>query len=462
VYKFAVGNKAHTGANTPSAPPGPKNPGDRLHFANLSNFFFKKVASSCHQLPVVARCCPSKSRQEALASNLLKTRCIIDQGRKKAARKGMRTMRKLRSDRYEAQIGKDFCNKLYEMLLEPNADLKNIQTQCPPWKTGPNKGQPPTLRTLLNITARARAEKLLEQMQDAGEILVTARLQAPQVLNVSPNILTNQICNLLAQEILEKTVKGEDPRIRASLFRLLLSHQKIQVERMRWERLNVQDIYTWYTQLGPHKQDYDRVFSKEYPDAVRSLGMRIYGEEWGEIPKPIRLNNGKVVYPEGTGPQDWAEYQPKFPPEPGHASRQPRPKQKPEEHPAKEPANPPPVPPPTQELTSPPSTLETPATPEPTAVPEPPTMEPPLPSAQDIQVSPPVQPQTAVPVNSDSCTLTPPVPEYEWLPRPGSKCYIDYYPMTWPEIAETFRKMKKHKETSKMQAKAAGRLIRRG
>lgn len=211
-------------------------------------------------------------------------------------------MRKPRSDSYEAQLSVTELDTLHQSLQQPNVNLKQLQAQLPAWRSGPHQGEKPTIRTLQNIATRLRAEELLLEMEAAGEILKTAQHQAPSVLNAAPTRFLNQICGLLAQEILEKTVKREDPCVRACLIRLLLRQQEIMVAKMKYQRQTAEDFDRWYREAGPGQQILENQIDADYSERIQSLGRAIFGDDWDPAPSPIQL-----VTPESSGKDEKAQ-----------------------------------------------------------------------------------------------------------------------------------------------------------
>jgi len=155
------------------------------------------------------------------------------------------------------------------------------------------------------VAARARAQKLLDDMEDAGEILQAAQEDAPPAINAAPRRFLNPIFNLLAQEVLEQTAKRGDARTRASFIRLLLRHEEMRVERMRYQRCTVEDFAQWYRELGPGKEILDRQFSLNMARIYDKLGLLMYGECWDDDPRD--LLDGRIFYPPPMPPQESSE-----------------------------------------------------------------------------------------------------------------------------------------------------------
>lgn len=190
-------------------------------------------------------------------------------------------MKKRRADSYEVQLSPDELQILHAALLQPDANFSEIQASAVPWRSGPFTGAKPCVRTLCSIASRLRLENLMSEISSTSHAVraTTAQMRDDPDMGVDPNRLMEKICVLLAQEILEKTVKREDPHARACLVRLLLRQQKFIFEQRKFQKLSVQLVSDWYWN-GPGKAFIEKQKARNRGQLIEKLGRAMFGEHW--------------------------------------------------------------------------------------------------------------------------------------------------------------------------------------
>lgn len=150
---------------------------------------------------------------------------------------------KPRSDSYEAALSDEQREELHALLSQPDLSLAAVRKLCPPWKDGPHDGAPPSIETLSKIGLRLRREQMLLNVEAKAKLMEAVRAQAKTHASEmqSGQTLEEMIdvaCDLVGQEVLQKTMEDTDPKNRTAALRALLKRadQKLNRELFTLDR----------------------------------------------------------------------------------------------------------------------------------------------------------------------------------------------------------------------------------
>jgi hypothetical protein len=147
---------------------------------------------------------------------------------------------KPRSDSYEATLTDEQREELHAWLSQPDLSLAEVRRLAPKWAGGPHDGSPPSIATLSGIGSRLRQEAMLLNVEATAKLMEAVRqkvgahsreLQSEQSLEQT----LDTVCDLVGQEVLQKTLEREDPKNRTAALRALLKRadQKLTDRRVK-------------------------------------------------------------------------------------------------------------------------------------------------------------------------------------------------------------------------------------
>ncbi len=141
--------------------------------------------------------------------------------------------KKLRADSYLQRLSAEDLESLRACLSLP-VPLVLMREQAPKWVGGPFDGNPPGLETIRVIWQAMRQVEVLRNME-ADNLLLTATRERAKALGLDGDEqLLDSILTLVGQEVLKKTLSGEDPKNRTAAAQMLLkrSDQKRDSRRI--------------------------------------------------------------------------------------------------------------------------------------------------------------------------------------------------------------------------------------
>jgi hypothetical protein len=147
---------------------------------------------------------------------------------------------KPRPDSYEATLSQEQREDLHALLSQPDLSLAAVRLLCPKWSRGPRDGSLPSIRALSEIGARLRRERMLLDVDATAKLMEAVRSQVKlrrKELASGESIeeTLDLVCDVVGQEVLQKTVEGADPKNRTAALRALLKRadQKILDRRVK-------------------------------------------------------------------------------------------------------------------------------------------------------------------------------------------------------------------------------------
>jgi hypothetical protein len=147
---------------------------------------------------------------------------------------------KPRSDSYEAALTEEQREELHALLLSPELSLSAVRKLAPVWPCGPRDGAKPSIGNLSQIAARLRREQMLLNVEAKAKLMEAVRAQAKShAVEMGSGQTLEQLidvaCDLVGQEVLQKTMAEEDPKNRTAALRALLKRadQKLVDRRIR-------------------------------------------------------------------------------------------------------------------------------------------------------------------------------------------------------------------------------------
>lgn len=150
---------------------------------------------------------------------------------------------KPRPDSYEAALSDEQREELHALLLSQDLSLAAVRLLAPAWVGGSRDGLKPSIATLSEIGARLRREQMLLNVEAKAKLMEAVRKQAKThaVELTSGQTLEEMIdmaCDLVGQEVLQKTMEDVDPKNRTAALRALLKRadQKLNRELFTLDR----------------------------------------------------------------------------------------------------------------------------------------------------------------------------------------------------------------------------------
>jgi len=150
---------------------------------------------------------------------------------------------KPRSDSYEASLTEEQREELHALLSQPDLSLAQVRLLAPAWGSGPRDGAKPSITNLSQIFSRLRREAMLLNVEAKAKLMEAVRAQAKSHASEmeSGQTLEEMIdiaCDLVGQEVLQKTMADEDPKNRTAALRALLKRadQKLNREVLSLDR----------------------------------------------------------------------------------------------------------------------------------------------------------------------------------------------------------------------------------
>ncbi len=178
--------------------------------------------------------------------------------------------------------------------MQPGANFAQIQATLPPWRSGQFAGSLPTLRTLQNIAARLRLDSFLADISTNSQALAAINNETAShpTLSGHPTLLLDNICAVIQHELLDNTLKRQSTRDRSALLRLLLRHEEVNLQRLKFQRLTVAQIDKWYWN-GPGKEMLEEADDDYGEDRFDKIGELLYGKLWNSPPNRGPLTQTK-------------------------------------------------------------------------------------------------------------------------------------------------------------------------
>lgn len=145
------------------------------------------------------------------------------------------TPKRQRPDSYEASLTADELEQLHLLLSDRSLSLADVQKEIPRHRGGRLDGKVPSTKTLSTIARRLRTESVLSQVEAVAKMMEAVRKKATPALPAQSEATLDIVCDLVGQEVIEKTVSGIDGAGRTKAARILLKRadQKRLDERLK-------------------------------------------------------------------------------------------------------------------------------------------------------------------------------------------------------------------------------------
>lgn len=127
-----------------------------------------------------------------------------------------------RPDSYEASLSEEELEQLHALLLDRSLSLDDVKKVAPPHRGGRYDGQLPSTKTLGVIATRLRTDDMLLKIEASAKMMQAVRSKATKACPGQNEEVLDAICDLVGQEVIEKTVAGVDPKNRTAAARILL------------------------------------------------------------------------------------------------------------------------------------------------------------------------------------------------------------------------------------------------
>jgi hypothetical protein len=186
-------------------------------------------------------------------------------------------MNKLRCDSYEAQLTQREREKLFEKLLRPGVNIRRLIRTLPPWRTGPKKGEPPSYRRLLEISARLRAEQLASKIEANSTIIEKIQDKLLKTARFTSRDNLKAFCSLLSQELIANDLDNFPSSARLKAAQILQKNEDQNLACAKFKRDTCKLFIEWYEDERARRILAGREAAAE---KLEMLGKLIYGEEW--------------------------------------------------------------------------------------------------------------------------------------------------------------------------------------
>lgn len=133
-----------------------------------------------------------------------------------------KSSKKQRANSYEAGLSDEELQLLHTLCLERSLSLVDMQRAAPSHKGGALDGKQPSLDTISKIATRLRTEQVMVEIDAAEKIMEAARQKAKALPPAEREQTLDAICDLIGNEVIQKTVAGLDAKNRTAAARLLL------------------------------------------------------------------------------------------------------------------------------------------------------------------------------------------------------------------------------------------------
>src|SRR4051812_22464202 len=97
-----------------------------------------------------------------------------------------------------------------------------VRASAPRHRGGEFDGSLPSTKTLSKIATRLRTDQVLVEVEAAQKLMEAVRGKAKALPAVEREETLDAICDLVGNEVIQKTVAGLDPKNRTAAARLLL------------------------------------------------------------------------------------------------------------------------------------------------------------------------------------------------------------------------------------------------
>lgn len=189
---------------------------------------------------------------------------------------------KRRDDSYEESLSDEHREQLYAVCSQQGLSLAAMRKLCPAWGRGPREGAQPSVRCVSEIAARLRREEMLLQVDATAKLMEAVRKKVGAVkseLQSGDSIeqTLDVVCDLVGQEVLQKTVEGQDLKTRNTALQRLLKRADQKRFDKKFNRETIRLFLEWFedkraTQIASS--------SASTADKTEELGKHIFGELW--------------------------------------------------------------------------------------------------------------------------------------------------------------------------------------
>jgi hypothetical protein len=148
--------------------------------------------------------------------------------------------KKLRADAYLQRLDSSELESLRLCLSLP-VPFVVMREQAPKWRGGPHDGNPPGLSALSDLWHAIKQVEVLRNIERDNLLLEAARAKAKSLGIATDESMLDNLLLIVAQEVLNKSLSGEDPKSRTAAARLLLKRadqkrhdRDFEQEREKW------------------------------------------------------------------------------------------------------------------------------------------------------------------------------------------------------------------------------------
>jgi hypothetical protein len=187
-----------------------------------------------------------------------------------------------RADAYEQHLQPEELEQLHALLLQPGLRLSDVRALAPPHRGGPWDGSKPSKRLLSEIGTRLRTEQTLLNLEATAKVMDAVH---HKLKGIADEEVLDSVISLVGQEVIQKTLSGEDPKNRTAATRLLLKRadQKLAGREMalsekRFRRETCELFMDWFQDARAREIASNTEEPKS--DRVEKLGKLIFKEDW--------------------------------------------------------------------------------------------------------------------------------------------------------------------------------------
>lgn len=181
---------------------------------------------------------------------------------------------KPRSDSYEESLSEEKCEQLHALLSDSSLSLMQLRELVPVWGSGPRDGSKPSIASLSAIAARLRRDMTIDRVEDAARMMEQVHVK---LSGKAPQEILDTVIQLIGQEVIQKTLEGEDPKNRTAAARLLLKREDQKLDHARFQRETCKLFLEWFQ----NEQAKAIATSTETNSAkIEKLGQAMFGDSW--------------------------------------------------------------------------------------------------------------------------------------------------------------------------------------